>query len=1710
MQKTNLFKKTIALFLIFTLTFANFALVTKSYAATFFDSVFASSSDTGTKNVEFDAYFENAEKEKSYSVISAVNGEDVNLNLNLAIQESGYLKNAQITIKESEEGSGLNFKVNGELEESDFVKSFENNIITLKQLNKDSQVNLSLPLTYFQEDYITENKLSQSFNVEVSGTYVNDKAEEKEVSKTVTLTLTWTDERDVQISSEVTKYIPYTVDDVNGVILQTLVTVDSTVEKSGAVKSTELKIEAPQIEGAEIEKVNVIAKTTEGTDGNKAENVKFSEDNWKFENGILTINKENEKVLVKKDVVNEENTLKEENESEEVEKYYSKSGKDEYLITYTIKNVSSLEQKLNSKVNANVTTLGKETLDNKAEKTFEYELSEQLGNIVTYEVQNDIESISKGYMYYNMVNDDENLYEIQYDSREVLNISYKDIVEEIFIEDSTNNYVDKEDGIHELNDVYYKTISISKSNFEKMLGEEGYIEILKDGNVIAKFTKEMEADENEIYTYTFDSYSVNGITVKTSKPIAEGNLILNVSKVQMKTNYDKPTFATFKNMSLNSEAKSKYTYVESLVDAGKAETKIKLEDTITKAELELSTNKFSTLASTDVEMKIKLNNEKIESDIYGNSIFEITLPENIEEFEITDYNIAYEAGLNLSNVEAYRNEEGKIVVKATVEGLQKTLSSGSITGGTNIVFNANVKVNKFTPLMEKEIVLTFENSEATGYANEAKDVKKITYSAPTGVVSVNSITNYDSNGNILTSVNQGTKKATIATFSEAINSKMEILVMNNNSNSIKNISILGRVPFEGNKDVLSGNELGTTVNTKLTSGIVSDPNNNTNFKIYYSSNGEATNDLNEESNGWKEEIDLGEIKSFLIIPEDTNYEMGVSDVLKFSYEFEVPENLEFNNDIYGSFATYYTNNIEEPTDEISGADLVYLTTGIGPKLEIQTTVDNDGRVTEDEELTITSKITNTGKVDLEDVRVTIPVPQGTTYSYAIVPDDTVTAEESEDSIIFNIPSIEIDGTREVSLKVMVNKIEVNENEDLELNSDNTLTNTIQINSSATAKNIPNPIVSEAVEVQIVVASLVVNVQEKYDTTTNIREETVGAFSITVTNTSSETLENVDVNLHIDPAFVVTDIFVTGETVEKVDGFDERAEDLVITLDKIDALSSRIIALNLKADKLDEGVTSKKAYIYASAENELVSKVNSNSIEYTIGKPILTINQRTNTDTYVKTGDTIEYVFELKNEGTYSTGEFEFKDEMPKGLFIKEASYTLNGETKLIGGSPSTVYQNLSLKAGEEAEIVVKTTVSTTESDEFSITNKAEVNAETIGQVESNSVTHIAEDVRAVTSNQNARTAQVVHATDSKVSQATYTNENSNTVSSSSLGDVVRSYKITGCVFVDDNDNGIRDSSEKMKSSTKVILVNADTGTIKDTVTTDSTGTYTFSGLEAGNYFIVFEYDSARYKLSAYQIEGASSTNNSDVISTTIEQDGQEYTAAVTDVIKLENGSVSNIDMGLVVANTFDLELTKTISKMTVQNEAGTSTNEFDNAKLAKVEIASKNLATSVVYIEYTIKVTNKGDVEGYAKSIVDYIPDGLVFNSSMNPEWFTGPDGNLYTTAFADKALAKGESEEIKLVLTKQMTEENTGAVNNTAEIAEDYNIYGLADVNSKAGNKVPSENDFGSADALISVKTGEVFIYTSVILTTVLLGGIAVFITINKLNLKKRKEGGV
>ena len=98
--------------------------------------------------------------------------------------------------------------------------------------------------------------------------------------------------------------------------------------------------------------------------------------------------------------------------------------------------------------------------------------------------------------------------------------------------------------------------------------------------------------------------------------------------------------------------------------------------------------------------------------------------------------------------------------------------------------------------------------------------------------------------------------------------------------------------------------------------------------------------------------------------------------------------------------------------------------------------------------------------------------------------------------------------------------------------------------------------------------------------------------------------------------------------------------------------------------------------------------------------------------------------------------------------------------------------------------------------------------------------------------------------------------------------------------------------------------------------------------------------------------------------------------------------------------------------------------------------------------------------------------DDLEFDSSINSDWYKDSEGNLYTTALENEIIQPNESKELTLILYKNVTEENTGLIHNTFEIADAINDKGIEDIDSVPGNKL-QEDDLSYADSIIGVATG-------------------------------------
>ena len=1687
-------KRIIATIIMFAIIFSNSAVLLNqavSYAAV--GGYGKVQKEDSIENILFDSTFVDNGEVKGYEYQSSMDNANLAIKLDIGIKDVGYLKNASIEFKSN---SKLNFEI-GEIENNNLVESrIGENIIKLNQINHDETLDLTIPIKYKETD--TVDNLKNDTNVILTGSYVDNNGNELNVHEEVVMSLSWLSNSKVTISSNLSKFVNYSAEDKQGLIAQTLVTIGLDKENM-PIANTEVNISALQLLNMNLDKVTVISN----------DRVNFDENNWNFDktNNMINITVDNNEVV--------EDT-------------------ETFVITYVFSGDKvEFPLELNSNITSNISLSG---TSEKISGEFNalYTVSEEVGDIVTYSSEVLADNLSKGNILANKY-DENNNYTFEYGYKYIVNIADTSLIENIVLNDINENIISEDNESYSLDKTsYYKDIKVSEVDFSNILGENGMIEIFNEkGEKVLDITKNTEKTEDGYYILDLASLNLSKITIKTSRPQASGNLEIIVDKEILKTNFGIAEIKSFEKIE-NTVSGSIIFEGDVENKIGENKTSIKLIDTTTNASLLINKSSLGTIVKNeDVELKVEFNNNKLGTDFYKNPVFEIVLPEGIKEVTINKVSVINaDNAFTIKNVTA-RKVSNNIVIRVELSGTQKGYSLNNLTNGTNLLIDTDMVLDVYATSEEKEIALNYINEDATSYNNENIEYgtakTKVSYAAPSGLVSVNTISSYNNSGSSVTSVMQGTITDKIEIYDDSKVSTMDILVMNNNENVVKDVKILGRIPFKGNTDVSTGENLGTTVDTNIVRGIVSSSNNKVNVKIYYSENGTATEDLNNLQNGWMTDVkDFSNIKSYLIVC-DENYEMNPGDVLEFNYQYRIPANLEHNEELYGSFATYYTNVTDVANQaSVSKADKVGLVTGQGPQLSLETSV-NIGTedVHEYEYIKYSVTVKNTGEEDAEDVKINVPLPKGTTFA-TYIPTTSVEnlggwSLDTKKEKTYNVGTLKPNEEKTYEFDVQVNEIptieeyygkyegftknedgsysliEKIEDENGEITYKETKIDSVpdvyaEFVATVSAKDLAKLLTSNTTKNKVIESDVILSEMVKTETVVvNVNEEMT--YEVTLKNTTEQDMKDIKIEKILPDLVKYKEAYVVGHeedgiTLKKINSvsYDESSRKLVWTVDSLGA--GRTVHMKLVVDTTDlpEGIYEDE--IVTSSIVKIDDKeYKTGEISTTIGKPKLVISQTSDvTNKYVTEGQIINYKFTIKNEGLVKAKSVSVVDNLPDKVKIKSLSYVSDGiEMKKVvtKNEDATVYT--SIQPNSELIINVKAVTLAVPEDE-TIENYATVEAKNDPESKkTNTVTHIIEKSENIKENNTGNNNQ------------NRPNSGTNNESTES-----RTYKITGSAWLDTDKDAKYTKNDRMISNLEVILVNATTGKQIDRTQTSTTGIYSFDGLKQGKYFVGFYYNPNKYGLTEYKKDGVEENLNSDAYAS--ELDGRII--GLTDTITISNTSISNIDVGLIEADIFDLSLDKKVTKITVQNDKGTKKTNFDT-DLAKIDIRANELSSSKVFIEYKFVIKNEGELIGYVKQIADFKDKGLSFSQDLNSGWYEGSDGNLYNETLADKAINPGETVELKLVLTKQMTEENTGIVNNTAEITKAYNAAGVADRDSVPNNRVQSEDDYGVADVIISVHTGETLIYMSAIITISIISIIVIYIlTKNRYKIRKVLKG--
>lgn len=1694
--------KVIAMLLTTTILYANSAAVV-SYAADNFLSAKAlenQGTSTTNENVEFDVYYDGGK----HTVSADVNAEDTKLNIALNVKKAGYIKDAVVDF------SDTNFKI-VKTEESDSIQAVdaENKKISFNQINNGENVTETINIALDKKDEISEDMFDRDNTIKFTGTYVNAKGEEVAVKKDIVVHTSWTaSTAKAKLEYEITKYIPYSANSVSKLITQGKIT--SYVENSVLpIKNTNIEVNAPKINNKYPEAVTVVANSTNATNGD-ANGDNFSKNNWSYDSttGKITITVNNNAVNGKIQ--------------------WAKNTADEFIVTYIYSSdvyeavkdsVTRVTYDASSSMNLYVQS-GVNKVSAHVDG-FE-DQTKKIGDIVEF-TSNATQSISKGYIYNNKNATDENKKETEYVAKYTAHVSYADVIDAIVLKQDVDQFVtangsEQSTTVGGVNYAYNKTLAISKQEFDKVFGENGEITILNEtGTTLATINKDTEVKDNKIVV-NLVPFNTNSITIKTSKPQAEGNVIFEITKALAKNiEYSTNQLKSFTQIKTSVTGTAKNSDID--IVSTESTKNVDLTEPTQKASITTSNNRLSTIVKNEnVEIKVTLENDSADDTMYTNPKIKITFPENIETINVKDCKVYFDDELEIDNdsIKSYENNDGTKTLEFKLKGTQTKYNNAAAKGAT-VVLTTDITLNTLTPTTNTQITAEITNGDST-VTNVSTDVK---YIAPSGVVTTNSMTGYNGDEKIEV-INGESQKALIPTKAEQKEVTYTMNVINNYENTLDHVVVLGRTPFKDNKDVSTSLSLGSNITMPLTSGLTVTGVDASKVTIYYSENGEATTDLSNSQNGWTTSVtDYTKIKSYMIVLNE-DYAMNGGDTITFSYKATLPANLDYDQEVYENYGVFFNNNKTSGTiTDKAIATKIGFTTGSIAKLDakLTSTIGEGASVKSGEILEYELTINNTGAIDAENTKVEIKLPpelsfipgKDDDYTYKpevetpdveensskeynendLITDDYNSIKELSNKLLDNIYSGIDDSQYNSILIVNLGKVNANSTikKTLKFQTQSYETVKVEVKASVgysdvtpietnTVSNIIEKVSfntqissmyssrkeGEKYSFQVTVKSSQYSYNDDEGSADNNRKNTVLTFtlpdeleyeSIQLTKLNEDTAQYDD---------------ITSTTNVKVNG-----KKVTVNIGEVDGERGKILTVNAKVGKLSDGVYKKDVTLTSNVKADGTETENIKDISVTINKPGVSVAQTANIPegTTISAGEDFVYTFTAQNLSDIYLNDVEFTDVLPKEVQFKyiEIIYedgTIDNEVDINGDG--SINAKFYLLANQKVTINVHVVANSIDSD-TNISNKAKFTHEDIKEVETNSVAHIIKhfeknDVNVDPDDNNKETRKVI-----------------------------------GTVWVDANKDGVKDANEQRVSGVKVLLLNNNTSNIamnsnnEQCITTTGTdGSYMFNNVPQGKYSVIFFYDSAKYSPTTYKKSGVSEEQNSDAIDKTVNYEGKDQIAAVTEEIVLADTNQFNIDLGIVEDAKFDLKLDKVVQAITVNNGKNTKEHVY-NSKLAKLDFESKYANTSSIVVEYKFTITNEGGIAGYVKKLADYLPEELKFNSELNKDWYEGKDGVIYNASLANTIINPGESKEVTLILTKNMNgDDDFGLINNSAEIYETSNDYGALDIDSTPGNKATNEDDYSTANVLTSVKTGDIVIYTTLIVTIIAIVGVGIY----------------
>ncbi|MCR5185529.1 MAG: MucBP domain-containing protein, partial [Clostridia bacterium] len=367
---------------------------------------------------------------------------------------------------------------------------------------------------------------------------------------------------------------------------------------------------------------------------------------------------------------------------------------------------------------------------------------------------------------------------------------------------------------------------------------------------------------------------------------------------------------------------------------------------ISDVELVCDSDHLSTQATNyDKKIHIKANDLK-EFNYIGwmNASFLVKFPNNIADVQINNIEVDKDE-IVIKNYELIDDENGRFI-KIDTDNVNNKEQEYEITINCNIspdprtrdsradvhLYAANESMNNYSSYGHYEysgmVHRSSSNTPDIYDVNNNLDISDyvgVTSSyfnlfVPNTLLMAQEACEYDDNNSTVVAPQVATIKPNLLNSNERT-AKIKVSLQNNDivlengydkARKISDIKVLGIIPFEGNKTLISNRDLKSSYTTQMLDGGITVPSDLQGLvTVYYSDNSHPSKDLSDASNNWKtnEQItDWSTIKTFLI--DFNNKDLTDSKQYVFEYMIKIPNGVELNKYSYSGVGAYFCLNLE--------------------------------------------------------------------------------------------------------------------------------------------------------------------------------------------------------------------------------------------------------------------------------------------------------------------------------------------------------------------------------------------------------------------------------------------------------------------------------------------------------------------------------------------------------------------------------------------------------------------------------------------------------------------------------------------------------------------------------------------------------------------------------------------------------------------------------